>query len=169
MGETRRVGRRTCVDEAELRLVLSRFATGITVVTGRDEELRPRAITVNAFTSVSIDPPLILYCLGKSAFNFEVFARAKAFAVNILGANQEALSDRFAREAEDDFKDLSVAELATGSPVLVGCLAVLDCRTEAIHEAGDHLIVVGRVCALDVPPEAPPLMYFRSRYSRLKP
>ena len=169
MGETRRVRRRTCVDEAELRLVLSRFATGITVVTGRDEELRPRAITVNAFTAVSIDPPLILYCLGKSAFNFDVFANAKAFAVNILSADQQALSDRFAREAEDDLADLRVTELATGSPVLAGCLAALDCETEAIHQAGDHLIVVGRVSALDVPREAPPLMYFRSRYRRLKP
>ena len=168
MGETRRVRRRTCVDEAELRLVLSKFATGITVVTGRDEELRPRAITVNAFTAVSIDPPLILYCLGKAAFNFDVFAEAEAFAVNVLSADQQALSDRFAREAEDDFPDLPVTELATGSPVLAGCIAVLDCETEAIHEAGDHLIVVGRVRALDVPRESEPLVYFRRGYCRLK-
>ena len=148
---------------------MSRFATGVTVVTGRDEALRPRAITVSAFTSVSLDPPLILYCLGKTAFNFDVFADAKAFAVNILSADQQALSDRFAREAEDDFPDLPAAELATGSPVLRGCLAVLDCETQAIHEAGDHLIVVGRVRALDMPPEAEPLIYFRSRYRQLKP
>ena len=169
MGETRRMRWRTCVNEAELRFVLSQFATGITVVTGRDEERRPRAITVNAFASVSLDPPLILYCLGKSAFNFDVFANAKAFAVNVLSADQQALSDRFAREAEDDLPDLRITGLATGSPVLAGCLAVLDCETEAIHEAGDHLIVVGRVQALDVPRESEPLMYFRSRYRRLKP
>ena len=157
MEETRTACGAASVDVAELRAVLGRFATGITVVTGRDERGRPRAITVNAFSAVSLDPPLILYCLGKSAFHFETFANAKAFAVNILSADQQSLSDRFAREAEDDFPDLPVSGLATGSPVLAGCLAVLDCETEAIHDAGDHLIIVGRVRALDVPREADPL------------
>lgn len=169
MGETRKVRRTTGLDEAGLRLVLSHFATGITVVTGRDEDGRQRAVTVNAFTSVSLEPPLILYCLGRSAFNFDVFANAKAFAVNILSADQQALSDRFARESEDDFSDLAVTELATGVPALAGSLAVLDCETEAIQEAGDHLIVIGRVKALDMPREAEPLIYFRSRYRRLTP
>lgn len=169
MSETRRVRRRTCVDESEFRFVLSQFATGITVVTARDEEQRPRAITVNAFASVSLDPPLILYCLGKSAFNFDVFANAKAFAVNILSADERALSERFAREADDDISDLRVTELVTGSPVLVECLAALDCETEAIHKAGDHLIVIGRVKALDLPREAEPLIYFGRRYRRLNP
>jgi flavin reductase (DIM6/NTAB) family NADH-FMN oxidoreductase RutF len=168
MGETERLRRRTCIDEAELRYAMSQFASGITVVTGRDKERRPRAITVSAFASVSLEPPLVLYCLGKTAFNFDVFAKAEAFAVNVLSADQQALSDRFARETEDDFPDLPVTELATGSPVLAGCLAVLDCQTEAIHEAGDHLIVVGRVRALDVPRESEPLMYFRRGYCRLK-
>ena len=169
MGESQREARNTGVDEAHLRLVLSSFATGVTVVTGRDGKLRPRAITVSAFTSVSINPPLILYCLGKTAFSFDVFAKARAFAVNILAEEQEALSDRFAREAVDDFPDLAFTELATGSPILAGCLAALDCETEAVHEAGDHLIMVGRVRALDVPREALPLLYFRSRYCRLTP
>ena len=163
------MGRKTSVDEADLRFALSHYSTGITVVTGRDEQGRARAITVNAFTGVSLDPPLILYCLGKSAFNFDVFAKAKAFAVNILSADQQALSDRFAREADDDFADLPVTELATGSPLLAGCLGALDCETEAIHDAGDHLIVVGRVTALSVPREAQPLIYFRSRYRSVVP
>ena len=163
------VHRKACVDEAELRCVLGHFATGITVVTGRDEKRRPRAVTVNAFTSVSLDPPLVLYCLGKCAFNFKVFANAKAFAVNILSEDQQSLSDRFAREAEDDFPDLPVTELATGSPVLAECLAALDCETYAIHEAGDHLIVVGRVRALKEPHEAQPLLYFGRRYRLIKP
>ena len=130
---------------------------------------RPRAITVNAFTSVSLDPPLILYCLGKLAFSFDVFAKAPAFAVNILDGDQEALSDRFAREAEDSFPDLPTIELATGSPILAGCLAALDCETEAIHEEGDHLHVVGRLTAFELPRDAEPLLYFGSRYRRLMP
>ena len=168
MGQSGTPGRKSGFDETDLRFVLSHFTTGITVVTARDDAGRPRAITVNAFSSVSLDPPLILYCLGKSAFNFEVFRKAKAFAVNILSADQKALSDRFAYEAVDDYSDLAVGELATGSPVLAGCIGVLDCETEAIHEAGDHLIVVGRVRALSAEREAEPLLYFRSRYRRLK-
>lgn len=158
----------TTVDEADLRRVLGRFATGVTVVTARDADGRPCAITVNAFTSVSLDPPLILYCLGKFAFNFDVFADAEAFAVNILSADQQALSDRFARRAKDDLGDLALRRLATGSPVLAECLAALDCETEARHDAGDHLIIVGRVRALDPPRGAEPLVYFGSRYRRLK-
>ena len=157
------------MNQSDLRSVLSHFATGIAVVTRRDDARRPHAITVNAFTSVSLDPPLILYCLGKSAFNFDVFAKPKAFAVNILSADDEALSDRFACEDEDGFPDLDVSELATGSPILAGCLAVLDCETEAIYEAGDHLIIVGRVKALDLRSESEPLIYFRSCYRRLRP
>ena len=160
--------------DADLRFALSHFATGITLVTARDQARRPHGITVNSFTSVSLDPPLVLYCLGKSAFHFDVFADAEAFAVNVLSADGQALSDRFAREAEDDFEGLAVTELVTGSPVLADCLAVLDCEREAIHEAGDHLIVVGRVMALQVPggPEAggtEPLLYYRSGYRRLMP
>lgn len=168
MGEGRTERQRTYFDEPRFRDVLRQFATGITVVTGRDEERRPRAVTVNSFASVSLDPPLVLYCLGRSAFNFDVFAKAKAFAINILSADQQALSDRFAREAEDELADLELTELETGSPVLSGCLAVLDCETEKIHEAGDHLIIVGRVAALDLSRESDPLIYFRSRYRNLK-
>ena len=157
------------IDEAELRFALSHYSTGITVVTCRDGQELARAITVNAFTGVSLDPPLILYCLGKSAFNFAAFAEARAFAVNILSADQKALSNRFAREVEDDFADLPVSELATGSPLLADCLGAFDCETEALHEAGDHLIVVGRVVALSVPREAPPLLYFRSGYRGITP
>lgn len=160
---------KTDFEESELRSAVSNFATGVTVVTGRDKLGRPRAITISTFASVSLNPPLILYCLGKSAFSFDVFLKAKAFAVNILSADQQELSDRFAREAEDSFPDLRITELATGSPVLAGCVAVLDCDTEAIHEAGDHLIVIGHVRALNLLREPEPLIYFRSKYGDLKP
>ncbi|MEM7042858.1 MAG: flavin reductase family protein [Pseudomonadota bacterium] len=156
------------VSEKDFRKALGRFATGIVVITTRDAENRPRAITVNAFTSVSLDPPLVLYCLGKSAFHFGIFAEAKAFAVNMLSADQQAFSDRFAREAGDEFADLSIRNLVTGSPILPECLAVLDCKTETQHDAGDHLIVVGRVCAIDQSGDSEPLIYFESGYRGLR-
>ena len=168
MDEERTLGQRKRVDGEGLRFVLGHFATGITVITGRDEERRARAITVNAFTSLSLDPPLVLYCLDRSAFHFEVFSNAEAFAVNILAADQQALSERFAREAEDDLAGLGTFELTTGSPVLAGCLAALVCETEALHEAGDHRIVIGRVTALHVTDAAEPLVYFRGDYRRLR-
>ena len=168
MVENRTANRGTGVDRAKLRSVLSNFATGITVVTGRDQMRRPRAITVNAFTSLSLDPPLVLYCLDRSAFHFDVFSKANAFAVNILAADQQALSDRFAREAEDDFADWDTVTLTTGSPILTGCLANLDCETEALHEFGDHVIVIGRVTGLNVTGPTEPLVYFRGGYRRLQ-
>lgn len=164
------------VDQAAFRRTLGRFATGITVVTAQDAAGRRHAMTVNAFSSVSLDPPLVLYCLGDSSFHFAALAAAETFAVNILGADQQDLSDRFAREAEDDFADLPTLGQATGSPIFARSLAALDCQTEARHRAGDHLIVVGRVAALYLPdrpaggPEtADPLIYYASAYRKLTP
>ena len=159
----------TGIDEEEFRFVLSRFATGIAVVTVCNGEDYPCAITINAFTSVSLDPPLVLFCLGKSAFNFETFAEADAFAINFLSSDQQALSDRFAREAVDHFPDLEPGSLMTGSPILSGCLGALDCTTETRYEAGDHLIIIGRVGAVDMRADLQPLVYFGSRYGELKP
>lgn len=155
------------VNPTELRAVLGAFATGIAVVTTRDAQGAQRAITVNSFSSVSLDPPLILFCLDKAAFHYEGFASAEAFAVNILSAGQEALSNRFASEAEDGFEDLETEALATGSPILAGALAALDCRREAAHDAGDHQILIGRVAALRAPRAADPLLYFRGAYAGL--
>jgi flavin reductase (DIM6/NTAB) family NADH-FMN oxidoreductase RutF len=151
----------------EFRDALGVFATGIAVVTTRDATGEGRAITVNSFSSVSLDPPLILFCLGRDAFHYQSFAEAEAFAVNVLTAEQEALSNRFASETEDGFNDLETETLATGSPVFRETLAALDCRREAAHEAGDHLILIGRVAALKAPRAADPLLYFRGGYAGL--
>lgn len=157
------------ISETALRDAFSLFATGVAIVTARDERGQARAITVSSFSSASLDPPLVLYCLGKSAFHFDVFAGAEAFAVNVLGADQEALSNRFAMEREDDLSDLEIAALRTGSPIIKGCLSALDCRTEARHDAGDHVIIVGRIQALTIGGESDPLLYFRRGYGTLRP
>jgi flavin reductase (DIM6/NTAB) family NADH-FMN oxidoreductase RutF len=151
----------------EFRAALGAFATGIAVVTTRDEAGEARAMTVNSFSSVSLDPPLILFCLDRRAFHYRRFAGARAFAVNMLAAGQEALSNRFASESEDGFGDLACEALATGSPILAEALAALDCVREAAHEAGDHLLLIGRVAALKAPRAADPLLYFRGAYAGL--
>lgn len=158
-----------CVNGSAFRQALGRFATGVVIVTTQDKARGQRAITVNAFTSVSLDPPLVLFCLGKSAFHFGVFAEAQSFAINVLGADQQDLSDRFAAETEDNLADLSTKSLVTGSPVLPGCLTALDCTTETQHDAGDHLIVIGRIIAIDAIANGEPLVYFESGYRALRP
>lgn len=156
------------LDKATLRAALGAFATGIVVVTARNGEGAARAITVNSFTSVSLEPPLILFCLDKAAFHYGAFAAAPAFAVNVLAEGHEALSNRFACEAEDGFEDLETEVLATGAPVFPQALAALDCAREATHEAGDHLILIGRVKALKTPRATDPLLYFRGGYAGLR-
>ena len=157
------------VGEAEFRALLSRFATGISVITCRTAAGSPRAITVNAFTSVSLAPPLVLYCLGKTAYHFEAFARADSFAINLLSEAQQPLSDRFAREADDSLADLDYRISGSGDPILPESLGVLDCATYARHEAGDHLIMIGCVVAVQSGEEQDPLVYFRSSYRGLRP
>ena len=157
------------INERDFRNSLSRFATGVAIISALDAANRPCAMTVSSFTSVSLDPPLVLYCLGKSAFHFGVFAEAQSFAINVLSADQKSFSDRFAREAEDHLTDLSTTKLLTGSPILPGCLAALDCKTETHHDAGDHLIVIGRVQAIDGGVNGEPLIYFESGYRSLRP
>lgn len=157
------------MSKERFREALGRFATGVVIITTRNHAGHKRAITVNAFTSVSMEPPLVLYCLGKSAFLFDVFAEARSFAINVLGADQQGLSNRFAQEAEDDLADLSTRSLLTGNPILPGCLTALDCTTEMHHHAGDHLIIIGRICAIDEITSGSPLVYFESCYRGLRP
>jgi len=156
------------LDVASLRAAHGRFATGVAVVTACDTQGERHGITVNSFTSVSLDPPLVLYCLAREAFGFAAFAEAPAFAVNVLALEQKDLSDRFAREVRDAYPDLAVTTWATGSPVIEDSLAAFDCTREAVHDAGDHLIVVGRVERFALLREAEPLIYFRGAYGRLE-
>ena len=157
----------TGLSPRELRSAFSDFTTGVTIVTSRDEGGSAQGITVNSFTSVSLQPPLILYCLGKSAFRYPVFSSAPVFAVNILSREQHALSERYAREVPDSCDDLALTEWSTGSPVLVDALAAFDCVQDAVHDAGDHVIIVGRVEEFRRMRADNPLVYFRSSYRDL--
>ena len=150
----------------EFRTALRSFATGVTVVTTRDREGRPSGLTASAFTSVSLDPPLILVCVDHAATAHPDFRERGWFAVNVLRREQEALSRRFAVTGGDKFHGVPCHEGRTGLPLLDGALATLECRIVEAHEAGDHTIFIGQVETVSVA-GGRPLVYFHGAYHGL--
>jgi len=154
-------------DARTLRDALGCFATGVTVVTTRDAGGGPVGLTANSFTSVSLDPPLLLVCLAKSASTLPAFEAAESFAVNVLHIGQQPVSGRFASRGEDRFALTPWETWDTGAPIVEHCLASFDCIAHARHDAGDHVILVGRVQRVRFEPRRDPLLYFRGKYRRL--
>jgi flavin reductase (DIM6/NTAB) family NADH-FMN oxidoreductase RutF len=132
-------------DARDFRRALGSFATGITIVTARAPDGGLAGVTANSFCSVSLEPPLVLWCLSASAPSRAVFAHASHFAVHILAEDQLGLSDRFCRPSRNKFAGLEVTEGLGGAPLLDGVVALFECRREQRHDAGDHIILVGRV------------------------
>jgi len=151
------------IDLKELRRALGAFMTGVTVVTTLDETGAPRGFTANSFTSVSLDPPLVLFCVAKAAATAPVFTAAPSFAVNILAEDQRGISGLFASKVSDRFGKVDWRTAATGSPILSGAAAWLDCCRHEVVDAGDHLVVIGRVVAFEHGP-VNPLGYCRGSY-----
>ncbi len=148
---------------AQYREALGRYATGVAIVTCEGDGRGPVGVTVNSFTSLSIDPPLVLWCLDNRSDRADAYLTSDAFAINVLARAQQALSVRFSETGQHDFDGIRYETLATNAPVLPGALAVFDCRVEARHDGGDHTIVVGRVVEL-VSRDGEPLLFFRGRY-----
>lgn len=148
----------------QFRDALGRWASGVTIVTAADGE-RIHGMTVSAFSSVSLDPPLVLICADKSSNTLGVIDAGRCFAVHILRAGQEALSNRFASKKDEHrrFEGVEWCKGVTGAPLLAGVLATLDCRVVAAHDAGDHVIYVGDVESADVG-EGTPLVYYQAAY-----
>ncbi len=155
------------IDPLELRRAFGTFLTGVTVITTRDHNGIPRGMTANSFTSVSLDPPLLLVCIGKSASSFSAFSDSLSFAVNLLHESQKDVSSLFASKSTEKFRSLSHDTVHTGAPVLTDCLAWFDCRVHQRVDAGDHIILIGRVQAFGTSP-APPLAFCRGRYAEVK-
>ena len=155
------------VDADEYRSALGRFATGVTVVTFAGED-GDHGITVNSFTSLSLDPPLVLWNCDVEAESHELLPQAGHYAVNVLASDQEWLSSRFAgehREMDDPFGDVEFRRGETGAPLVEGALAYVDCTLEATHDGGDHSIFVGRVEDLGVgDADAEPLLFYEGGY-----
>lgn len=146
------------------RDVLGRFASGITVVTASSAGV-PVGLTCQSFSSVSLDPPLVLFVPAKTSRSWPVIQRSGTFCVNFLAADQAGLSATMASRGVDKFADVAWSPSpATGSPVLEGTLGYVDCTIHAVHEAGDHYVVIGRVLDLAAYDDDEPLLYFRGRY-----
>jgi flavin reductase (DIM6/NTAB) family NADH-FMN oxidoreductase RutF len=145
------------------------FATGVTVVATVRPDGTPYGLTVNSFTSLSLEPPLVLVCLSRQLSGLDLFREGRPFAVNVLGAAQRWISDRFARASpEERFRDVAWRPGATGAPLLEGCLAVLECRVEQWLPGGDHVIVLGAPVAGEVrAPADDPLVFFRGGYTTI--
>jgi len=154
------------VDGPLLRRVMGGFATGVTVVTTCDPGGRPAGLTANAVTSVSLEPPLVLVCVDRRAECHPHFLATGRFVVNILAADQEPLSSRFARSGTDKFAGIAYETTPEGLPLLPDTLGRLDCRIVTTHEGGDHVIHVGQVERAEAR-EGEPLLFFRGRYARL--
>jgi flavin reductase (DIM6/NTAB) family NADH-FMN oxidoreductase RutF len=155
----------------DFRSALGAFATGVTVITTRGEE-HAYGMTANAFSSVSLDPPLILVCTKIGAEGSDHIERNRCFAVNILGADQEPLSRYFASKdrprGRDAFRAVPHTVLATGSPILDGVCAFLDCQLHEAHQAGDHRIFIGEVLELGVFADVQPLIFAGGAYRWLQ-
>lgn len=163
---------RVNVPTADFRTVMGQFATGVTVVTALDGD-RPQGITVNALTSVSLDPAIVMIALDRRRFICPAIDARGAYAVNILAEHQQWLSDCFAganvTPNRDAFCGAAWSPGETGLPILEGAIATLECRVLDRFEVGDHYLYVGAVDALTLPePEAPPLLYHRRRYLRIE-
>lgn len=157
------------MDKAEYRRTIGRFATGITVVTTRWGSLS-HGMTANSFTSVSLDPTLVLISVENSAYMNELLPRTGFFAASILHAGQEALSRFFATPGHrgvGEFDAIATFECVTGAPILTDALAYVDCRVTATVPAGDHTLYLGEVVAMGQGDEAPPLLYYQGRYRLL--
>lgn len=155
------------LDSTTFRATLGRFASGVTIITARDADGRDVGMTVSAFSSLSLTPPLVLVCIDNAASVAPVLEHCESFAVNILADDQEALSRRFAERELDRFDSVAMHRGELGLALLDGALANLECRVTARQPGGDHTILIGEVKAASLR-EGQPLLYYRGGYRRLE-
>lgn len=154
----------TSIDPRRFREVLGHYPTGVVVITALREDGSPTGLVVGTFTSVSLDPPLVAFLPAKSSTSWPTMREVGSFCVNVLGYGHEHVCERFAVSGADKFEGVGWKPGQSGSPVLDESIAWVDCDVEAIHDAGDHEIVIGRVRDLEVREGAAgPLIFFRGR------
>ncbi|MGW7794015.1 flavin reductase family protein [Streptomyces tricolor] len=161
---------RAPVGQAEFRRVLGSFASGVTVITapGTEGGAGPAGFACQSFSSLSLDPALVCFMVGRTSTTWPRIARAGVFCVNVLNAGQDELCRRFGAPGADRFAGVAYDPApVSGSPRLAGAAAWIDCTVHAVHTGGDHLIVVGRVDALGADATAQPLLFHRGRFARL--
>lgn len=150
-----------------LRDALGRFATGVCLITAVSRDGKPMAMTANSFSSVSLDPPLVLWCLQNSSDIYALFAQARFYAINILAQEQQDLSNHYARKEQHEIAPEHYRTGKNGAPVIRNALVSFECELEATHEGGDHLIIVGRVKEVSQRPSGKPLLFFSGGYREL--
>ena len=154
------------VTSEQFRRACGRFATGVTVASALDAQGTPHGLTVSSFTSVSLEPPLVLICLGHAVTVIDIFRSAAHFGVNILSDHQRDLSEQFARKGHDRFNGVKWRPGQTGAPLIEGVLAQIECQVHQRFTSGDHDIFVGNMVRMHVA-EGHPLIYYASRYRKL--
>ena len=156
------------IDQSAFRDALGTFVTGVTIVTAYGPDGKPAGLTANSFNSVSLDPPMVLWSLSLGSRSLPVFREARAWAVHILAADQQDLSNRFARQGADKFGDLDCGDGPEGAPLIAGCAARFGCTAKFEYEGGDHAIFLGEVVDFERT-SAEPLIYHGGRYGRVMP
>ncbi|MEQ8840728.1 MAG: flavin reductase family protein [Acidimicrobiales bacterium] len=156
------------IDSSEYRRVLGHFPTGVTVVTGVDDA-GPTGMAIGSFASVSLDPPLVMFCPSATSATWLRIQETGAFCVNVLGHDQADVCGVFASKVDDKFAGIEWTTDHTGAPLIPGALATIDCSIHAVHDGGDHDIVVGLVQSMKTSEDAPargPLVFFQGGYGR---
>ena len=154
----------TTFDTKAFRSALGTFTTGVTIITTTAADGTPVGLTANSFNSVSLDPPLVLWSLAKTALSVPVFTEATHWNVHVLSVDQEDLSGRFASKGEDKFSGLELDEGISNAPLLHNCTARFQCRTAFTHDGGDHIIFIGEVLGFDQS-QLPPLAFQSGQYA----
>lgn len=154
-------------DPRTFRQALALFATGVTIITTVAPDGTRIGITANSFSSVSLDPPLVLFSVARKAYSLPAFKQSGRFVINVLGAEQAPLSNRFATTSREKWQGMD-HESWRGCPILVGTLAHFDCLTHAMLDGGDHVIIVGRVVQLSQTASGDPLIFYGGLYRRLE-
>jgi flavin reductase (DIM6/NTAB) family NADH-FMN oxidoreductase RutF/DNA-binding IclR family transcriptional regulator len=156
-------------DPKWFRRVLGQYPTGVCVVTALEADGFPLALVVGSFTSVSLDPPLVAFLPDRKSITWPRIEATGRFCVNILSADQEGVCRQFAGKVPDKFSDITHRPAGTGSPIVEGVVAWIDCEIQAVHEAGDHFIVLGAVRDLNIERAGLPLLFFHGGYGRFTP
>jgi flavin reductase (DIM6/NTAB) family NADH-FMN oxidoreductase RutF len=152
------------IDQARFRQVLGSYPTGVSVITAADSAGQPLGMIVGTFTSVSLDPPLVGFLPDKKSSTWPQIEAAGKFCVNILGSDQQDLCRRLSAKGPERFADVDWSHSVHGLPILADTIATIECALHAVHEAGDHWFVLGKVLAMDVTRNEDPMLFHRGRY-----
>ncbi len=153
-------------DKRAFRQCLGKFATGVAVVTCNDSDNHPCGITANSFSSVSLDPQLVLWNLAKASNSLNAYLDARHFAINVLSVEQKEVSVHFAKSGHTLFDDIEYSRSANGVPLMPDTLASFECRTHEVHDCGDHYIIIGEVTSFSAN-DRDPLLFFSGEYNRI--